>query len=203
MAVLYKADFHQELEQDGWQWLRGNSEDWQAKKGVLHIRIRPGTLWGTEDTASNTLLRPLPAGAVEASVRVEFEPEVSFEQGGIILFYATNTYIKLVKELVNEGLSVVLAVDREGEAEVAGQAAVQARAVELRLLLEKEEVVAHYREVAETEGETSAEGNDWQLVGRVPALGHSELQVGLLTHGGALDGNNWVYYSEFQISAIG
>lgn len=199
MAVLYKADFHQELEQGGWQWLRGNSDDWQAEEGALHIRIRPGSLWGTEDTASNTLLRPLPAEAVEASVRVEFTPEVSFEQGGIILFHDTNTYIKLVKELVNEGLSVVLAVNREGEAEVAGQAAIQARAVELRLLLGEKEVIAQYREIEEPAGENNIEQAGWQSAGRIPALGHGQLQVGLLSHGGAPNGNNWAQYSEFQI----
>jgi len=59
----------------------------------------------------NILIRPLPAKARMASVTVEFEPEIQYEQAGLIFYVDDDRYIKLVKEYVDRSPWIVMVVE--------------------------------------------------------------------------------------------
>ncbi|MBD2870575.1 beta-xylosidase family glycoside hydrolase [Paenibacillus arenilitoris] len=179
-----------------WSWIRGNEGDWRVgEDGRLLIRIRPGTIYGEENTARNLLVRPLPEDADAVQANVEIRLKLPFEQAGLLWYYDDDHYIKLVFELLPEGRHVVLVREEGAVASVAAKAAVDTDRVALRLALagDGQAVEASCRQ---------SEAEDWTAIGRCPAFGRGTegLQAGVFGHCGSDEEEHWAAFGGFEVS---
>ncbi|WP_028612610.1 DUF1349 domain-containing protein [Paenibacillus harenae] len=178
-----------------WRWIRGNEEDWSFDEdGRLQIRIRPGSIYGTENTARNLLVRPMPAAASEVQAIVEMNLLLPYEQAGLLWYYDDDHYIKLVIELLPEGRHVVHVREEGAEADVVAKAAVGSDPVILRLALTQDgqAVEAGFR---------LPEEEAWTLIGQCPAFDRSEegMQTGVFGHCGSDEEEHWASFEGFEV----
>ncbi|MCI3918837.1 hypothetical protein MO973_01145 [Paenibacillus sp. TRM 82003] len=172
---------------NGWRWIRERERDWKTEGEQLLIRSRPGSIWGTGNDAENVLIRPFSGPEGSVSVIVSGDMDIAYEQAGLLLFYDEDNYIKFVKELVGEELGR----EERAEAKVVGKATFASHTVELKLTIAAGTVEAYYREG--TDGE-------WIVLAACDGFPLENPHVGLLTHGGSAEEENWFRYSRFRIN---
>ena len=125
-ATLFEDRFDDNKLQDGWAWVRPIESASAIADGVLRVRPSSGTLWETDNTGSNLLLRPapgdVPAYEVEVTVLPATGPAKSpglYEQAGPLWYGDDDNYVKLCAEYYEDRWWVVLASERGGKAEYA------------------------------------------------------------------------------------
>jgi beta-xylosidase len=90
--VAFRDDFNTALE-DGWSWLRENTQLWSlsANPGYLRITLNPGNCGSV---ARNIPLRPAPAGNYELATLIDFTPISDFQLAGLFIYQDDDNMLK-------------------------------------------------------------------------------------------------------------
>jgi regulation of enolase protein 1 (concanavalin A-like superfamily) len=191
--VRFEDTFTDKL-QDGWHWVREAPEAWRITEDALHIRALPGTLWGERNDARNLLLRPAErvADGFANEVTVRNAPQNRGEQGGVIWYVNDGTYIKLIKESLEDTVWIVLAREVNDQAALVNKIPYRADRAHLELSFEGGRAIGRVRD---------PEGGDWQVVGECEALPEAEVHPGIFTHGGPEDEERWAEFTDFAVTS--
>ena len=177
--VLFEDQFEAELA-DGWNWLRESHEYWRLKDGALEICVQPGVA----QNVKNALLRKAPDRskgryAIELTVTNLTEPTQQYEQAGITWYHNDKPVFKLVKELVDGQLKII-----------PGHKPMDARTVQLKLIVSADKWVAQYRPDAKGEFLTAATGS-------LPPPGKD--QVSIQCYNGPPNAELWIRFDDFRV----
>lgn len=169
---------------EGWSWLRETKGYWRLREKGLEIRVEPGLA----ETVKSALLRDAPDRAATpfaAEVTIINEPSNQFEQAGIVWYRDGKPIVKLVKELVDGQLSVVLS----GEGFFAKKP-VSSKRLELRFEVDAKGFTGLYREKA---------SDPWQKAGGAALPADLKPQLSLQCYHGPKDAEHWVRFERFKI----
>ena len=177
--VIFQEEFKEKLDK-GWSWLREDAKTWRNKDGALEIRVEPGKA----RTVKNALLRKAPDRskgkfAIEVTVTNTVKPTERWEQAGITWYHNDKPVFKLVKELV-DGTIVI----------IPGRKPIDAKTVQLRLIVTADSYTAQYRPDCKGEFQTAAKG-------KLPAPGKD--QVSIQCYNGPADEDHWIRFDDFRI----
>jgi hypothetical protein len=164
----------------GWSWIREEAGGWRLQEGGLEIRVQPGVA----ATVKNALVREAPdrsqgTFAIDVTVTNHTVPTQQFEQAGITWYQDGKPVFKLVKELVDGTLMII-----------PGRKPMDAKSVQLRLIVTKDSWTAQYRPNAAGEFETAA-------TGKLPPPGKD--QVSIQCYNGPPDAEHWIRFDDFRI----
>jgi regulation of enolase protein 1 (concanavalin A-like superfamily) len=153
----------------------------QTEKGVVTITANTGSMWGKGNSCSDIIIFPkkLKKASVELSLR--FMPETGGEQAGIVLYIDNDNYIKLVREMVGNEHTIVLAKEIAGEPSTELLTAFESAVVDLRLDINSDSITVNWKGDKEMEFQ-EAEFPNWFDSKAV-------FQVGLLVHGNNSENN--------------
>jgi hypothetical protein len=168
---------------DGWHWLREHRDAWRQTPSGLEIHVEPGLA----NTVKNALVRPVPdrSGgryAIDVTVETLSPPVQQYEQGGITWYQGDKPVFKLVHEHI-DGKTYI----------IPGKKPTQARRMQLRLIVSKDQFVAQYRPDAEGEFQTAATGK--------LAPGADE-KVSIQCYNGPAGATHWIRFSDFTITKL-
>ena len=180
--VIFEDNFDGKLE-EGWSWLRENSERWRIQNRGLEICVEPGA----EDTVKNALLRAAPDRAqsrfaIEVTVTNHSLPTQPYEQAGIIWYIDGKPVLKEVKELIDGELYII-----------PGQPPMSTKSVRLRLVVTANSWEAQYRPEGATEFQTAATGE---------LLPPNNDQVSIQCYHGPPDEEHWIRFEHFSIKQL-
>ncbi len=180
---------------EGWHWIRESPEAWRIEGGALHIRALPGTLWGERNDARNILVRPAePVGeGFSTEITVRNAPQLQGEQGGLIWYVDDTTYIKFIKENLEDSIWIVFAREIDDQPVLENKLAWDAESAHLKLAYEDGKVIGRARD---------PEGGEWQTVGEIEPLPQPEVHPGIFAHGGPEDEAHWAELTGFAVTSI-
>ncbi len=167
----------------GWRWLREDKKAWRIKDGGLEIRVQPGKA----NNVRNALVRPAPDRgkgpfAVDVTVTNHTLPTVQFEQAGITWYHNGRPRMKLVKELIDGKLYII-----------PGRKPMDAKTVQLRLVVSGDQWTAQYRPDAKGTFLTAA-------AGRLPGKGTDEISI--QCYNGPPKADHWIRFDDFRITRL-
>ncbi|MDY0166291.1 MAG: hypothetical protein RBS80_07090 [Thermoguttaceae bacterium] len=177
--VLFEDRFEGKLA-GGWTWLRENPAAWRLRDGALEIAIEPGLAHNVK----NALVRPAPDRregkyAFEVTVTNTVLPTQQYEQAGITWYTGGKPVFKIVKERIDGDLYII-----------PGRKPMDAKTVQLRLVVDGQRWTAQYRANVEGEFLTAAEGT-------LPPPGDD--QVSIQGYHGPPDAQHWIRFQDFRI----
>ncbi len=174
-----------------WRWVRENPLAHRTTPQGLGIRLEPGRLMGDGRDAKNILVRPLPDGTKSVSVRVDASHKTQYEQGGLILYHGDDDYIKVVKEMVDGKVYVLMVVEIKMQAFVVNKVPCPEPDVWIGLELGAKSV------------NSLCWGNDKKRI--AVAVAEFPLspapRIGVFTQNGQPGADRWVVFSDFMISS--
>lgn len=176
---VFEEPFEKELK-PGWSWLRESPEKWKIADGGLEILMEPEHA----DNAKNVLWRKAPdradgVWAVEVTITSKSEPTNQYEQTGIYWMQNGKLVFKFVKERIDGKVYVF-----------PGKKPMDAKTVQLRLVVDGDKVVAQYRPDAQGEFLTAFEG---------PLPKPDGDQVGVQCWHGPTDTEHWIRFDDFKV----
>jgi len=177
--VLFEDRFDGKLA-DGWSWLRENPKTWRFRDGALEIRVEPGAA----NNVKNALVREAPDRAkgkfaFEVTVTNLTKPIQQYEQAGLTLYHDGKPVFKLVKELIDGGLYII-----------PGKVAMDAKTVQLRLVVTADGFEAQFRPEGKGEFKTAAKG-------KLPPPGKD--QISIQCYNGPPAAEHWFRFDDFRI----
>lgn len=177
--IIFEERFDHKLA-EGWSWLREKREDWRIRRGALEILVRPGVAHNVK----NALVRKAPdrnqgTFAIDVTVTNTTKPTRQYEQLGITWYRDKKPVFKLVKELVDGRIVIV-----------PGFKPVEAKKVQLRVIVTADSFTAQYRPDAKGEFRTAA-------TGRLPPPKND--QVSIQCYNGPPDEEHWMRFDDFRI----
>eukprot|EP00927_Polykrikos_kofoidii_P074810 TRINITY_DN70842_c0_g1_i1.p1 TRINITY_DN70842_c0_g1~~TRINITY_DN70842_c0_g1_i1.p1 ORF type:complete len:306 (-),score=45.08 TRINITY_DN70842_c0_g1_i1:42-959(-) len=212
-TLLFESSFGGPSLEDGWRWIREDSETSNFGTDGLDFRIQPGGLWGqifAGKPSPPLLLRPVgEANAFEVTVIMPPTVGSYGEQAGLFLYVDDNNYAKLVVEWMKDGTaSVVLACEKDGHAEVSAKAGLDTEEahepIRLRLELSADGsqisgvlVSSYYNRLI---GSCPADRTPWCSSGSDPTM----LSVGIGAHGSSEEDSaeRMARFSKFAAIAV-
>jgi len=179
--VLFEDRFDGKLA-DGWTWLRENPKAWRFRDGALEIRVEPGAA----NNVKNALVRKAPDRgkgkyAFEVTVTALADPIQQYEQAGLTLYIDGKPHYKVVKELVDGKLWVVAAPNK---------VPMDAKTVQLRLIVTANSFEAQFRPDAKGEFKTATKGP-------LPPSGKEEISI--QCYNGPPKAEHWFRFDDFRI----
>lgn len=180
--VVFEDRFDGKLA-DGWEWFREDSNTWRLGDKALEICVQPGVA----RTVKNALVRTAPDRArgkfaIEVTVESTIRPTRQYEQAGITWYHDGKPVFKLVKELIDGGLYII-----------PGRKPMDAKSVQLRLIVTADHWTAQYRPDGKGKFLTAADGS-------LPAPGKD--QVSIQCYNGPPDAKHWIRFSNFKIQRL-
>lgn len=183
---------------EGWSWVRADAKAWRIEDGQLRIRPASGTLWETDNSGSNLLVRPAPAADVPYTVELTVtgatgakEPGL-YEQAGLVWYGDDDNYVKLVREFYDGRWWVVFASEREGKAEFK-QTKLDADPVRFRLTVAAGRATGAFKD---------PQANDWQDEGTFELPSKGEPRVGMLAQTGPDAPERHVGFDNFTVAQV-
>ena len=180
--VIFEDNFDGKPDQ-GWSWLRENSDCWRIQNSGLEIRVEPGVA----DTVRNALLRTAPdrsegTFAIEVTITNHAYPTQQYEQAGITWYHDGKPVFKEVKELIDGDLYII-----------PGRQPMPTKSVRLRLVVTANSWEAQYCPEDATKFQTAA-------TGELPPPGDD--QVSIQCYNGPPDGEHWIRFENFSIKQL-
>lgn len=177
--LLFEDKFEGKLA-EGWSWLREDPKTWRLREGALEIRVEPGVAHNVK----NALLRDAPDRsqgkfAFELTVTNLTRPVQQFEQAGLTLYHEGKPVFKLVKELIDGGLYII-----------PGKVPMDAKTVQLRLVVTADSWEAQFRPEAKGRFATAAKG-------KLPPPGKE--QISIQCYNGPPKAEHWIRFDDFRI----
>lgn len=179
-TILFEDTFDGKLA-EGWTWLRENAPKHRISDGALEICLEPGDA----NSVKNALVRNAPDRSkgkviVELTLTSLAKPTNQFEQAGITWYVDGKPVFKFVKELVDGQLMMI-----------PGRPAMNAKTVQLRLVVTASSFTAMYRPDAKGEFMIAA-------TGQLPPPTRD--QVSIQGYHGPADAEHWVRFDDFRVS---
>jgi len=183
---------------EGWTWVREEAAARKHDKDGLHLRVQGGSLWEKSNSARNVLLRNLPStgvdGPVAVEVRVANAPQQTAEQAGVLLYLDDDTYVKLVRERLEQRVKVVFARESEARGFPLTIRDDDAAAHRLRLTWSGSQVTAEMR----------ADGAPkWTSLGYCespfPLDLAEKVRGGIVAHGAPKEAERWAVFRDFRV----
>ena len=168
---------------DGWTFLRENQKNWRIADKALEIRLEPGDA----NSVKNALLRSAPDRSkakfiIDLTLTSQTKPTNQFEQAGITWYVDGKPVFKFVKELVDGQLMMI-----------PGRPPMDARTVQLRLIVTADSFTAQFRPDAKGDFKTAA-------TGKLPPPNKD--QVSIQGYHGPPDAEHWVRFDDFRIQQM-
>jgi hypothetical protein len=168
---------------EGWSWLRENPDAWRIADGALEIHVQPGKA----NDVKNALLRTAPdrskgSFCIDVTVSNHTFPTQQYEQVGITWYKNDKPVFKLVKELIDGAVYII-----------PGKVPISSNVVQLRLIVTESTFKAKFRENAEGEFQTAAEGE-------LPTPKNDN--VSIQCYNGPPDAEHWIRFDDFVITKI-
>ena len=184
--VIFEDCFTGKMD-EGWSWLREDSDAWRLKEDALEIRLQPGNA----ATVRNALVRTAPDRsqgkyAIEVTVTSHALPKIQYEQAGITWYVDGKPAFKLVKELVDGKLVIV-----PGLVPVTDE---DFKTIQLRLIVTADSWTAQFRPNAQGEFQTAG-------TGKLAAPKND--QVSIQCYHGPTDVEHWIRFDDFRIVRLG
>lgn len=182
-SVIFADDFDKKLG-EGWTWLREVDKAWRLRDGALQIHVLPGN----GNTVKNALLRDAPDRhktpfAVE--VTISNEPTKQWEQAGIMWYRDGRPVVKLVKELVDGELWIVLS-----GAGHFSKTPMKKKTVRLRLEIDGDDFRGKFQPDAKGE---------WQDAGGKTLPKGGKSQISIQCYHGPEDAEHWIRFEKFRV----
>jgi regulation of enolase protein 1 (concanavalin A-like superfamily) len=192
--ILFRDDFKGQLG-SGWSWVREHRQAWRATEHGLEVRLEPGNMWGSENSARNLLVRPAPdtSGAgIEISVSVENKPTNQYEQVDLVWYYDDSNMVKIGEELVDGKLSVVMGREEKDKTRTIAIVPLESTSVRLRMIVKGHHIRGEFR---------TQSANEWRLAGECEAavLANVEAKVSLQFYQGRSEDEHWARVTDFRI----
>jgi hypothetical protein len=177
--VVFEDSFSGKLD-EGWSWLREDPDAWRLKDDGLEICVQPGVA----ATVRNALVRSAPDRsqgkyAIEVTLTNHSVPTQQYEQAGITWYVDGKPVFKLVKELVDGKLVII-----------PGRVPMEAKTVQLRLIVTADSWTAQFRPDAQGEFQTAASG-------KLPP--QNKDQVSIQCYHAPPEGEHWMRFDYFRI----
>jgi len=189
---LMHAPFPGKLETP-WRWIRENPKTWRISEEALEIMVEPGNLWGGANDARNVLVHPLPVaagGKVTASVTVANKPTHQYEQVNLVWYYDDSNMVKIGLELVDGRRCLVMGREENDKTQTLALIPVDSDVLEVRLVVEQEEIRGYYRVSREAA---------WKEAGTGILPGKGEAHLSIQAYQGPPDAEHWARISELRI----
>jgi regulation of enolase protein 1 (concanavalin A-like superfamily) len=192
--ILFQDDFKGQLS-PGWSWVREHRQAWRVTEHGLEVRIEPGNMWGSENSARNLLVRPAPDtndAGIEISVNVENKPTNQYEQVDLVWYYDDSNMVKIGQELVDGKLSVVMGREEKDKTRTIAIVPLESTSVRLRMIVKGHQIRGEFK----TPG-----ANEWHTVGEcdAPVLGKVEARISLQFYQGPSEVEHWARVTDFRI----
>ena len=182
---------------EGWVWVREDSSSWSlsATPGYLQIDMGPGHIH--DETISNLLLRPAPAGDFQIETSLTFAPQADFQFAGLVIFESSTDLMQAGRAFCEDGFNCVgdgIYLDYYDNGTFIlpnfAQAYTETDTLQLRLI----------KSGTQYTFQSSSDGTNWILRG-----GHisnlNPLQIGLVA-GQNTDGAIPALFDYFEVSSI-
>ncbi len=101
-AGTFRDDFNGTSLASSWSVVRPSGTI-SVANGIATIPTESGDIYQTTNTATNLVLRTLPAGAVTITAKVNFHGATRYQQAGIIVYADDDNYTKLDRGATNNG----------------------------------------------------------------------------------------------------
>jgi hypothetical protein len=193
--LLFQDEFRGQLG-EGWTWMREHPDAWRISGPVpgLEVRIEPGNIWGTANSAHNFLMRPAPdasRGEIQVSVTFETHPTNQYEQADLVWYFDDSNMVKIGRELVDGKVSVVMGRQEKRKTRTIAIIPIKTDWVRVQLLVSGNHVRGRYM---------SPEGTDWPQAGQCD-LPPSDLKprISLQFYQGPADSVHWARVTGFRV----
>ncbi|MBL8026081.1 MAG: DUF2961 domain-containing protein [Fibrobacteres bacterium] len=100
--VLYD-DFATSALDSNWTWIREDTANWQIVNGQMVMTLQGQELWGSNSKTENILLSSPPAKDWSISTKLHFNPTVTYQQAGLIVYLNDDTYLKFIRFRATDG----------------------------------------------------------------------------------------------------
>ncbi len=199
---LFTEGFDKNTIASGWSWLRENPEGWSLSKGKLKIRTN-GSLWETQNTQQNVLLRDVPAEsadafAIEVTVNSRLKLSQRYEHGGLIWYLDDDNWVTLTQlnHVQDKTQKIMLVYETSGLGRASDSRAEPFNfdQVDLRLVIRNRLFTAHYRKSAK---------EAWKKLGSIifPQSDKSP-RIGLIAGDCPDTVEHWVVFDNFIVERI-
>jgi regulation of enolase protein 1 (concanavalin A-like superfamily) len=190
--VLFEEKFTDKLDKN-WSWVREEPKAWRLDKGALVLDVLPGSLWMTQHSAKNVLLRPAPLAPKDGfviEVQLENTPKNQFEHAGLVCYYDDENYVTCNKEFIKTQ-RVFLVSEKNGKPTGGPDKEYDKPVIWFRMIVKGEKVKGQYR---------ATEKDEWQTIAEaVLPSSDKKLQVGLLSGYGAEKPERQAKFQHFRI----
>ena len=197
--VLFRDEFDGDKIKSGWHWLRKSPGGWSLAKGTLKIRTN-GSLWESENTQQNILLRQLPTESatgisVEITVNSRLQLDQRYEHGGLIWYLDDDNWVTLTQlnHVQDKTQKIMLVHEREGSGRASESSAepFNEKQVDLRLTIKNNVFTGHYRKDS---------SDEWHRLGSItfPKSDKSP-KIGIIAGDGGDTAEHWVTFDNFIV----
>lgn len=151
-------DFHESKLPLHWQFARNpDPTGWSLQERPDHVRLWTGDADIDSIEAKNVLVRREQNHRYEATMKLEFHPEVDGEQAGLVCYYDTRCFVKLCV-MYDHGLTIKLIERRASKTEVLKSSELaDGQEFYLKVKVQREERSFYY----------SIDGSTWILLGTI------------------------------------
>ncbi|PMH44907.1 hypothetical protein BCU68_11835 [Vibrio sp. 10N.286.49.B3] len=179
---------------DNWTIQNENPEHWSLKNEVLTMQVQEGNIFGAGATdVDNIFIYPVDKPQYSAEVTINLDPNLSFEQAGLGIYWNNNNYIKISKEMFMGERSLVFVVEQNGQPDIKHRILFDESTVSFKLERSDMEVRAYYRTRANAA---------WLPIISTAVLSGGEQGVMLYTFSGRITAPNFAKFSAFELTDL-
>jgi regulation of enolase protein 1 (concanavalin A-like superfamily) len=157
---------------DQWEWLREDPSRWLLSGDGITIISQTGALSGPQfNNVKNILLQDSPGGQFFIETKLDFDPDSTFHNAGLIYRIDDDNFVRLSRGVYNDVQSVWLGWDIGGVYNNRSVPNVSVSSVYLRLIVSGNQYFAGYY---------SLDGVQWEFINRTDlALPGGKAQIGI------------------------
>ncbi|MDB1125056.1 DUF1349 domain-containing protein [Vibrio algarum] len=179
---------------DNWNIQNENPNHWSLKNGVLTMQVQEGNIFGAGAAdVDNLFIYPVSKPDYSAQVTISLDPNLSFEQAGLGIYWNNDNYIKISKEMFMAERSLVFVVEQNGQPDIKHRLRFDESTVSVKLERSDTKVRAYYR---------TQDNDTWQPIISTAVLSGHEQGVMLYTFSGRITMPNFAKFSEFELTDL-
>ncbi|WP_299686297.1 DUF1349 domain-containing protein [uncultured Vibrio sp.] len=179
---------------DNWTIQNENPHHWSFKNGTLTMQVQEGNIFGAgAKDVDNIFIYPVDKREYSAQVTIALDPNLTFEQAGLGIYWDNDNYIKISKEMFMGERSLVFVVEQNGEPNIKHRLIFDESSVSVKLEKSDTNVSAFYR---------TQDNDTWQPIISTAVLSGREQGVMLYTFSGRVIAPNFAKFSEFELTDL-
>jgi hypothetical protein len=103
LAQGFDDEFNSMIMKTGWTWVREDRAHWQFTGTDLQITTQPGALNGMQyNDVKNILLQPAPTVTFRFETKLEFTPDSSYHNAGLIYYIDDDNYVRVSRGIYKQ-----------------------------------------------------------------------------------------------------